>query len=293
MEDLLSLLGHDFSGMRGFHRFLGYDALPWYYEILEEKMDDYRSAYAVVDAFFVIDGLNLVSEGEQEAFEWTQKVVEKYNSPASLLAIEYLTRKGDANTHEFLQQCGHDSPKLEMRIQGINIFESVEGRWHAPWYEKLRFIPSVTNMGAQAMYVREILKHYWERMGKDASQIPDDLLTMVVSFDSDGNPVCNVDLSKYGLSMPIIDPKPDKHYRGDHTVTFPHEANAEPSPPPAANPPPDPAECGASLPTCERTIPPNLARQETRATLWLYAAAGILLLAIAALLLRKKGKTNH
>ncbi|MCL1921522.1 MAG: hypothetical protein FWG50_10700 [Kiritimatiellaeota bacterium] len=28
---------------------------------------------------------------------------------------------------------------------------------------------------------------------------------MVVWFDEDGNPVCNVDLAKYGLAMPEID----------------------------------------------------------------------------------------
>jgi len=44
---------------------------------------------------------------------------------------------------------------------------------------------------------------YWGT-AKDTSQIPDELLTMVVWFDEDGNPVCNVDLTKYGLTMPEI-----------------------------------------------------------------------------------------
>ncbi|MCL1921145.1 MAG: hypothetical protein FWG50_08740, partial [Kiritimatiellaeota bacterium] len=32
-----------------------------------------------------------------------------------------------------------------------------------------------------------------------------ELLTLVVWFDDGGNPVCNVDLAKYGLTMPDLD----------------------------------------------------------------------------------------
>jgi len=46
---------------------------------------------------------------------------------------------------------------------------------------------------------------------------------IMVTFDEDGNPICNIDLAKYGLSMPIITPKPDRNYQGKYTVIFPHE----------------------------------------------------------------------
>jgi hypothetical protein len=47
----------------------------------------------------------------------------------------------------------------------------------------------------------------------------------VVSFDKDGSLVSSVDLAKYGLSMPVITPKPDKYYRGEYKIVFPHEAD--------------------------------------------------------------------
>jgi hypothetical protein len=47
----------------------------------------------------------------------------------------------------------------------------------------------------------------------------------VVSFDKDGSLVSSVDLAKYGLSMPVITPKPDKYYRGEYKVVFPYEAD--------------------------------------------------------------------
>ena len=53
-----------------------------------------------------------------------------------------------------------------------------------------------------------------------------ELSTMVVSFDENGKPVCSVDLAKYGLSMPIIEPFPDSYRVGEKptfTVVFPHE----------------------------------------------------------------------
>jgi hypothetical protein len=40
---------------------------------------------------------------------------------------------------------------------------------------------------------------------RDRTKIPTELLTLVVWFDDGGNPVCNVDLAKYGLTMPELD----------------------------------------------------------------------------------------
>jgi len=118
----------------------------------------------------------------------------------------------------------------------------------------LDFTPSVANTGKQAVYAREILQHYWKREGEipdnfrsergefyleranqALSKIPSELLTIVVSFDKDGKPVSNVDLAKYGLSMPVITPKPDEEREHgtplwyNNTVTFPHLN--EPPPP--------------------------------------------------------------
>jgi len=74
-----------------------------------------------------------------------------------------------------------------------------------------------------------------------SQKIMDELRMIVVSFDADGNPVSDIDLSQYGLSMPVIEPKPQPHMRyyldkdriRSYTVTFPHETE---------NPAPQPAE---------------------------------------------------
>ncbi|MCL1856988.1 MAG: hypothetical protein FWF84_05040 [Kiritimatiellaeota bacterium] len=98
---------------------------------------------------------------------------------------------------------GHWGQILEMRVTGINVVDTlaITGLYGfgTPW-----FYPSVTNTGPQALYVGEILYRYWESVEFDTAQIPPELLTMVVSFDGDGNPVSSVDLSKYGLTMPVI-----------------------------------------------------------------------------------------
>ena len=74
--------------------------------------------------------------------------------------------------------------------------------------------------------------NHWNLAEETFAKMPDELLTMVVSFDEDGNPVSSVDLAKYGLSMPIIFPKPDKRNRGKGlSVAFPHDAEGWTPPP--------------------------------------------------------------
>ena len=66
----------------------------------------------------------------------------------------------------------------------------------------------------------------WEKKRKESFAIQkrlDALTAIVVSFDANGNPVSSVDLSEYGISMPVITPKPDRYYRGEYTIVFPHE----------------------------------------------------------------------
>ena len=109
---------------------------------------------------------------------------------------------------------------LAMRAAGTNIINYIpisNGFIETRWYG---CIPSVTNTGPQGVYVENLLRQYWENMEtgsflfegesrplsfKDRSKIPAEIQTLVVWFDEDGNPVCNVDLAKYGLTMPEID----------------------------------------------------------------------------------------
>ena len=285
------------------------DALPEFYKILGENIDERSFALAVVDAFFMIDGLNLTSEGEREALEWTMKIVERHGMSTEL-SKEYLARKGDADVLNALKQRGHTLPELEIRVQGTNIFKFMEGlnSWHPPnpmVYKNPRFIPSVANTGPQAVYVYEILKCCWEQAGQDFSKIPGELLTMAVWFDDDGNPVCDVDLAKHGLSMPVITPKPDKYNRGEGlSVTFPHEQEGLTPPVTTLTPPPVAETDGESAATLApsqgaetngKPAPPtpviageakpdtrNHSRRDYFSSLWMYIIAAVFATAAGA-----------
>jgi len=269
--------------------------------MLEEQMDDPDIAHYAILAFVVIDGKNLTSGGEWEAMKWTLKILERHGMLGYM--HYYFTMKGDADILDVMKQYRdgyYKMPELEMRVGGTNIFESVEKYpAHAGVLsivsQNPHFIASVANMGSQAMYVFELLKRYWEQNGKDFSAIPEELLTMVVWFDADGNPVTNVDLGKYGLSMPVIDPKPDKYYRGTYTVTFPHEQEGWLPLPfvqlqPPTVPPADPRHCE----DCEVTTQDEATQDDTKQSrLWLALALGILAcIGTAFYVLRKKGKAH-
>ena len=125
------------------------------------------------------------------------------------------------------------------------------------------------------------------------ANLPPELLTMVVSFDGDGNPVCNVDLAEYGLSMPVIEPKPTSTDSGGmgRTVTFPHDSDGR-APPQAAPgtepPPPDPP------PPTEEEQPEDTPVENTTAPWRLPLLIAVLTLGVAVALWRylwKKGKS--
>ena len=137
---------------------------------------------------------------------------------SSQVAEEYLMMKGDASDIDRI------SPSLRkplaMRVAGTNLVNYPE-----PPLLNLNspiIVPSVTNNGPQGRYVFEILYQYWKKLEieyqdgdrnrpfRDPSKIPAELLTLVVWFDGEGKPVCNVDLSKYGLAMPELDVKPPR-----------------------------------------------------------------------------------
>jgi hypothetical protein len=101
-------------------------------------------------------------------------------------------------------------------------------------------LPSFANTGPQGVYAY----HIWQKAcieNRDAwldyihgrqqkMDFWDALKGMVITFDEDGNPVSSVDLAKYGLSMPVITPKPTaddyrewEDWRGACSVVFPHE----------------------------------------------------------------------
>jgi len=191
----------------------GRGGLSGYYQQLEANMENPKEASGIVNLMVQIECCNLAAEGEKDALEWARKYLERY-PPAKgggYWVLYYLTTKGDERDIETVSRYSDDAhvQLLKMRVAGMNVFDIDCGSPYHLGYPE--FLPSVNNMGPQAVYVREILNRYWEEVGMDSSKIPQELLTMVVSFDKDGNPVCNVDLAKYGLSVPVITPKPDKY----------------------------------------------------------------------------------
>jgi len=269
--------------------------------------------------FNAVDGRNPNSEGEKEALEWTRKMLTVSQTPEYVrdLMFEYLAKKGNESDIELLQKNRYwDKEILPIRVSGSNVFDqpmahTAEERLGIP-----RFFPSVANTGPQASYVREILMKFLEQKELNANvwnwreQVPEELWTMAVSFDADGNPVCNVDLAKYGLSMPVITPKPNKdipHWNA-YTVTFPHEGKlgigneesgitnaAETSEPP---PPPPAVDVVRDDPGAPRDESPTVAiAEEGRAAspkpprnLWFWLGIGIVGCVCAiGFLIRKKG----
>jgi len=253
---------------------LGYDAFPVYYGMLEEHFDDPYLVPQIMFEFFVTDGENLASEGKREALEWARKV-EKACAAGTLFEeswaqMAYLQLKGDAGDLALFPH-KEAATLLAARVAGTNVI-------YMDSHQTLYVCPSVTNTGPQGVYVYEIIKRAWEGMDKGTSRLtedvrrylanlPPELLTMVVSFDGDGNPVCNVDLAEYGLSMPVIEPRPNVNdvvlYWMKRTVTFPHDSDgrAPPQavpgtdPPPADPPPPTEVEPPEDTPVENTTAP--------------------------------------
>jgi len=207
--------------------YFGYGNLPEFYRKLETGMENLREASVSVSIIAQVDCRNLASEGEKESLEWVRKYLERYPPEAveaatrddrtglgsiesgRASALEYLAVKGDGRYIGIVSQYASDAlaSLLKMRVAGINVFDYDA----VPGLGKPKFFPSVMNTGPQAVYVREILYRCWEEAGRDSSKIPQELLTMTVSFGEDNNPICSVDLAKYGLSMPIITPRPHRN----------------------------------------------------------------------------------
>ena len=190
-------------------------ALSVYCELLEEHSDNPAIVGFIMRRFSRIGKAPTVSMN-QDALDWARKVArEKDPKYCAWDAMEFLSYKGDASDLELVSN-SRDRERLATRVAGTNIVE---------WFDPIGtqnnyfdFTPSVTNVGSQALYAREILYRAWEMLPemvkgddthqyiyRDARKIPAELLTLVVWFDGDGNPVCNVDLSKYGLTMPGLD----------------------------------------------------------------------------------------
>jgi len=193
---------------------------PVYYKMLEEKNDDLKYINFIVGKFLYCDGRNAASYGQQEALDWTRKLLQEQQGQGFYWtdARSYLVAKGDERDIGLVTTLLRRK-QLTMRVAGTNLINY----WQTPHSDGVHWygcVPSVTNTGPQGAYVQEILRQAWESIEveiegydefgqpikfRDESKMPAELLTIVVWFDEDGNPVCNVDLAKYGLTMPELD----------------------------------------------------------------------------------------
>ena len=204
------------------------DAFPVYYKMLEENFDDPKYVNWIMMRFLEADGYNWASNDKQEALDWARKVLRSENERFDKINVTtYLTWKGDERDLDLIvvPECRN---LLATRVAGTNIIDYIPLPGSKVLFEygkpqEYICLPSVTNIGPQALYVAEILHQCWEKLEvetrvikgyshpisfKDTLKIPPELLTMVVWFDAGGNPVCNVDLAKYGQAMPEIDLPP-------------------------------------------------------------------------------------
>jgi hypothetical protein len=269
---------------------LQYGAFPALYALLDEEFEAYWSFAA--SRFLHIDGENLASEGEKEALEWTRKILKK--KPINEFSLlDYLAMKSDdARDVETLRKSVYyrTAEILAMRVAGTNVFNGVYNIAHVDNEDIPKFHPSVANTGPQAIYVREILMKAWELFGgaEYDPKIPVEILTMVVSFNKDGNPVSSVDLAKYGLSMPVITPKPDKYYRGEYKVVFPHEADTAQTGGMNSNTVPK----VTSSPTIRINEKNNMETSSPNRP-WLYIAIAVSILGIGGFYVWRKKKTRN
>jgi len=194
-----------------------------YCELLAENMGNLAFVNHIIPEFLDGDGFNVASAGNAEALGLTRKVLEAYGGNLSFReweACRYLALKGDESDLEIINKSVHKyyANTLSRRIAGTNLVcHFVSAAREMIPEDEFSVVPSVANTGPQGAYVEAILRQCWDGLEvkyhpgsrrfrfKDSLKIPTELLTMVVWFDEDGNPACNVDLGKYGLSMPTPD----------------------------------------------------------------------------------------
>ena len=246
-------------------------------EMMAERFDDPNPKYVnTLLAVFESRDIYLGSPVNEEVVNWVRRVWREKRGGYTLYDLRraewYMSFKGDAGDLDDMMMI-ENQERLAARVAGTNIISrSIGERWST-------CIPSVANTGPQALYVDAILRQYWENMEeKNVANIPDELITIVVWFDEDGNPVCNVDLAKYGLTMPELD--------------VPNRPKGKPK---AAAAPPPPPEKPVTA-TRDETPPITIAEDEpneathTPSRPWLYVGILAFLSAVGTVFWRVRRK---
>ena len=205
----------------------GYQDMPAYKKFLEDEDYPYNNyTYSTLTELICrIDGVNMCSPGDADIIRLTREfLVSKSDNPDWRFvdySLLYLSQKGDASDLPLLEKYAELPSKLDFaknagleslrilkaRVSGTNVLSFLEDRDYCWSTNEPPFLPSVANTGPQAVYVYDLLKQALAKYG-DATNLPPELVTMVVSFDADGKPVCSVDPARYGLVMPDFPPPP-------------------------------------------------------------------------------------
>ncbi len=209
-------------------RTVGYQDFPAFKRYLEDEdlpPYDNWSYHILISYVCKIDGVNMCSTGHPDMMRLTREClaakIEKPDWQSAAYCLLYLSQKGDADdlpvvekyaqlasNVDFSRESASESLRvLKARAAGTNVLSFWEDRDYCWSTNEPPFLPSVANTGPQAVYVYDLLKQALAKYG-DATNLPPELVTMVVSFDADGKPVCSVDPAKYGLVMPDFPPPP-------------------------------------------------------------------------------------
>ena len=209
-------------------RTVGYQDFPAFKRFMEDE--DYPpyndwTYYILISYVCKIDGVNMCSTGHPDMMRLTREClaakIEKPEWQSAAYCLLYLSQKGNADDLPLLEKYAELPSKLDFaknagleslrilkaRASGTNVLNLSKTRLYCWSTNEPPFLPSVANTGPQAVYVYDLLKQALAKYG-DATNLPPELVTMAVSFDADGKPVCNVEPAKYGLVMPDFPPPP-------------------------------------------------------------------------------------
>jgi len=197
----------------------GYQDFPAYKRFLQEAPNTNYTYQILLPFVCKIDGSNMRSTGDPDILSLTRDFlvakIEKPDWQSAAYALLYLSQKGDPgdlrlleeyaivpSKLNFARQSAQESLRiLSSRIFGTNVLNFSQTRYYSWSTNSPPFLPSVANTGPQAVYVYELLKQALEKYGSPEN-IPPELVTLTVTLDTDGKPICNIDPAKYGLVMP-------------------------------------------------------------------------------------------
>ena len=248
----------------------GYHDFPAYKKILQEgRPYDNYTYHTLMSLICKIDGVNMQSMGDTDLLRLTREFLtiksEKPEWQSAAHCLLYLSQKGNAgdlpllekyaelpSKLDFAKNAGLESLRvLKARASGTNVLSFLQARYYCWSTNEPPFLPSVADTGPQAVYVYDLLKQALAKYG-DATNLPPELVTMVVSFDANGKPVCSVDPAKYGLVMPDFPPPPPA-FTNEPAMTEPQTPTNNV---PEKTATPHVAETPAAPPSQKRSIAP-------------------------------------